>query len=228
MQNSTTENHGRYIKLDDAKAMITKALREFDEDLGERAQNILLNEERMNIVEVTEARTNMMVCRPAGLTIEDLKSADMYTPDYEEQYGPDFTQQDNPSDHAIIDFEYDGSPKAIIWLGHELGHALADDIQQENGHSFRDFSSDEMEGQAYFVQHIVSKHVRANIDNIVISQDNLGENIADMSAWRAKQFQNASALFNSASEAIEQEGRAKIALAALDPKQEEQLETSLV
>ncbi|MGB1077697.1 MAG: hypothetical protein ACPG05_05255, partial [Bdellovibrionales bacterium] len=41
---------------------------------------------------------------------------------------------------------------------HELGHAIADDIQRENGYSHRDFTSSQAEKQAYFIQGIYSHY----------------------------------------------------------------------
>ena len=193
-----------YIELEAAKDIIIVALNRFDPDLGARADEMLHDDRRLNIVEVTDREAVMMQCRPAGVTMDDVRAnAEMYIPDFAERFGPAFTRQDNPEDYAIIDFEYDGTARSIIWLAHETGHALADDVQRENGHSFRDFSAGEMEEQAYFIQHIVSRYVREHMPETVVAadehrQDDLGESILKMSFDRAAQFTNAGQTFENA------------------------------
>lgn len=205
------------IPLSTAIREIVFALSEFDPNLGERAHNILSNQEQCNIVEVEEPQTRMMACRPAGVTEVDLKASDMYIPDFAEKFGPHFTEQENLTDRAIIDFEYDGTPQSIIWLAHELGHAIADGIQQENGHSFRDFSMSEMEEQAYFVQKIVSQHVRTKFSEPHLRDSDLGEDVLSMSWERAIQFANAGTVYEKA---VNETGqvRSDIVIQALDQR----------
>jgi len=206
-----------YISLDTAKNTIITALEQFDTELARRGVEILFNDNRLNITQVTHAETSMMMCRPAGITMEDLKAANMYMPSFVQKFGPHFTKQDNPTDHAIIDFEYDGSPRAIIWLAHELGHAIADDVQRENGLSFRDFTNTEMEEQAYFVQSIISKHLKDSAIDIALNDDDLGQNTLTMSWERAAQFTNAGNNFHNALSApVEQ--RTELTLNALGKK----------
>jgi oligoendopeptidase F len=83
-----------------------------------------------------------------------------------------------------------------VLLAHELGHAMADDVQRENGHCFRDFSSEEMEGQAYFVQRIVSRHVKEAAPDL--EDQDLDENVLTMGFERAAAFAQAGKLFNQA------------------------------
>lgn len=206
-----------YISLEHAKNVIIAALDQFNPELASRAASVLYNEERLNIVEVADAKTNMMQCRPAGVTMDDVKAADMHIPDFSERFGPHFTRQDNPTDHAIIDFEYDGSPRSIVWLAHELGHAIADDVQRENRHSFRDFSTGEMEEQAYFVQHIVSQHIKDNLKQPGVRDENLGQDVLKMSWDRANQYTNAGRVFEGAL-ANDPNERKGIALKALDQR----------
>jgi len=127
----------------------------------------------------------MMACRPAGITEADLKSMDMYLPDFAEEYGPNFTTQENPNDFAVIDFEYHGTPESVVYLAHELGHAVADDIQRENGFSFKDFSVYDMEQQAYFIQNIVSEAVG---EKYSVNNSELNEDPLKMSFDRASAF----------------------------------------
>lgn len=102
-------------------------------------------------------------------------------------------------------------------LAHELGHAMADDVQRDNQHSFRDFSTGEMEEQAYFVQHIVSQHLKDNFKQPDIQDDNLGQNVLTMSWDRENQYTNAGRVFETA---LENTGSARkgIALKALDQR----------
>tara|TARA_B100000780_G_scaffold273024_1_gene236027 strand:+ start:749 stop:1513 length:765 start_codon:yes stop_codon:yes gene_type:complete len=182
------------IPLQTAKNIILHGLQEFDDELGRRASEILCDEKRCNIVETERPDKGMMACRPAGITLEDLQNADMYIPDYQERFGPVFVRQDNPEDYAIIDFEYHGTPYSLLYLAHELGHAIADDLQREKGVSFRHLTSDQMEEQAYFVQSIMAHYTGQ------MSPEN---DPADMSAmkisWqRACQYKNANENFEHA------------------------------
>lgn len=152
-----------YISLDDAKTSIIEALNRFHPSLGTRAAEILYQDDRLIIDEQAEPRTGMMQCRPAGITLAHYEENNMVIPDFEKKYGPHFKTQENPGTfesgtRAVIDFEYTGTPESVLYLAHELGHAIADDIQNENGRSFRDFSSDEAEQQAYFIQNIYSHY----------------------------------------------------------------------
>jgi hypothetical protein len=186
-------NPDNYIPLDDAKGIIITALEQYHPEFASYAENILFNDKRLNIVEVTEAKTKMMLCRPAGITVKDLQEKNMFMPEDEflKKFGPHFTHQDNPTDFAIIDFEYDGSPLSVVWLAHELGHAIADDVQRERGMSFKDFSSDEMEQQAYFVQQIVSKYLKDNLTQPNLQNKDLGDKLSEMSSERIAQFTKA-------------------------------------
>lgn len=182
------------IPLQTAKDIIVQGLQDFDDALGRRAFDILNDEKRCNIVETDKPNTNMMACRPAGITIADLQNADMYIPDYEEKFGSSFSQQDNPEEYAIIDFEYHGTPLSLLYLAHELGHAIADDLQREKGYSFRDFTSGQMEEQAYFVQSIISRYTGQN------SPENDPKSVSDLKiSWqRACQYKNANENFEHA------------------------------
>jgi hypothetical protein len=149
----------KYIPLEEAKASIVSALNEYHPELGTRAAEILYNEERINIREVSEDtpdRTGMMQCRPAGINEAWLTENDMLISDFKERFGDYFEGQTNDAENAqaIIDYEYDGTQQSIVYLAHELGHAIADDIQTENGKSFLDFTPNECEEQAYFIQSI--------------------------------------------------------------------------
>ena len=181
-----------YTPLAEAKIAIITTLSKFHQDLGQRAADILYNDDRMNIVEMPEHPKGVMQCRPAGLTKEHLIKNDMYMPDFAQRFGPDFTEQENPTDQAIIDYEYDGSPSSIVYLAHELGHAIADDIQKENGKSFKDFTNTQAEQQAYFVQSIYSHYTgQASAESTqaqIVQQDDLNKGELKVSWERVNQY----------------------------------------
>lgn len=152
-----------YIPVEEAKASIVSALNQFHPELGTRAAEILYNDERLKLREVTEDtpdKTNMMQCRPAGMNEAWLKENDMLMADFDKRFGKYFEGQTNEGEEAkaIIDYEYDGSPEAVVYLAHELGHAIADDIQHEHSKSFLDFTANECEEQAYFIQSLYTHY----------------------------------------------------------------------
>lgn len=162
-----------YIPLEKAQQQIIEALSAFEASLGRRAAAFFQDSARFNIIEHPGEEAGMMQCRQVGLDVADLKRMDMYMPDFAARFGPDFTEQINAGDKAVIDFKYVGTPESVKYLAHELGHALADDIQRENGKCFRDFSVDQLEQQAYFVQSIVGHHLNGaapEIENSKIAQ----------------------------------------------------------
>ena len=213
------------LPLDNAKNLIIEALECFDPALGGRAAAILFDETkildghaRAHIVEVERGQVRVMACRPSGITHEDLVRLGMNIPDYTEEYGPDFTRQDNPTDHAIIDFHYDGTYGGSVWLAHELGHAIADDIQRENGRSYKDYTVDEMEHQAFFVQRIYSQYLREKLGMDARAADRvLDEDVSQMSSTRVAQFNKASAIYRDVFDEPSGKREVKIA-AALDQR----------
>lgn len=207
---------GHAISVECAKNIIIDALDQFDPQLGFHAADIL-NSDRLNLIEEHAPKTNMMMCRPKGITIADLKERDMYIPDFAEKYGPHFTTQENLKGPAIIDFEYVGTPESVAMLAHELGHAIADDVQQENGRSFKDFSTGEMEEQAYFVQHIVTRYLKDHAAKLNINAEDMGDDVTAMSVDRANQFTAAEISFEKAANEPSAT-RADMALKALDNK----------
>lgn len=151
---------GEYIPLDDAQSLIIAALYQYHPELAERAADIL-EKEGHNILDNPEQFTGMQQCRPAKADkITDPNDPKyMSDEDFKERFGPNgFTEMDNPRDHAVIDYEYFGTPESVIVLAHEIGHAIADDIQLNNDLTHEDFTDDQLEEQAYFVQSIVSHY----------------------------------------------------------------------
>ena len=187
-----------YIPLQTAKIAIISALNDFDADLGRRAAEILSDDLRANMQETPQTITGMMACRPAGITVDDLKRMDMYLPDFEQRFAPHFVRQDNPEDYAIVDFEYDGTTNSVIYLAHEVGHAIADDIQREKGLSFRDFTTDQLEKQAYFVQSALQHYLHEHGSRHGIDYKNPEQDELQMSWARAAQLREANKTFQVA------------------------------
>lgn len=156
-----------FVPLNTAKELIIDAFSRFDPALGERARNILVEDaRRLRIVDDVPPGLpeRVMCCRPAGLTEEDLKSADMYIEDYRERFGDPFDEQKNPEEFAIIDFQYDGTIDSLVYLAHEVGHAIADDEIREAGYVHQDTHTDIHEKQAYFAQTILYTRIADNPD----------------------------------------------------------------
>ena len=185
-----------YVPLETAKAVIIDGLEAFDPYLAEQAKRVLYNNDRLNITEIAAPREKMMMrCRPAGLTEEEL--GDFRVANVEEDYGSEFAMQwnDDGSD-AIIDMHYAGRRQDVVILAHECGHAMADDVYRGCGLTFRDFSWDETEHQAYFIQSIVENHITKNPE----LQSLLGSSVQqEMSERSLGQLTTARQIFNETS-----------------------------
>jgi len=147
------------IPIEDAKAMIIESLTKFDSGLGQRAEKILNNPNRMNLNE-----EGAMHCIQAGVTKHHLQQKGMW--DMDDKSSPDII---NDKPYATIHLDYDGTINSVIYLAHELGHAIADDIQVERGNNFLDNPAHMEEVQAYFIQHIVRMDLEKN-ENPEIAQ----------------------------------------------------------
>lgn len=156
------------VSLERAKTLIANALHATSEELGARAAELLNNPARLNLLEVAPGACQMMRCRASLLSAEDVeKSHDALKaigiePPAPEALREEFRQFDNPEDYAVIDYEYDGTLDGLVYLAHELGHALADDLQREAGFTHRDNPGHIEEVQAYIIQHAVYQHLTCN------------------------------------------------------------------
>lgn len=161
-----------YIPLEGAKNLIIAALSQYHPELADRAANIL-EREGHTIIDNPERVTGMMQCRPAGAEEVTDENHPMYISreDFDKRFSPHFTEMGNTRDHAVIDYEYLGTPDSVIYLAHEIGHAIADDIQQEKGLTHKDFTSDQQEEQAYFVQSIISHYTGITSPEALASDD---------------------------------------------------------
>ena len=184
--------------LGEAKNVIISALSQFDTALGQRADKILNNHKRMNVYQDAATNKNMMMCRPAGLTQAEVEASDMHINDFAKKFSPNYKTQSNENSFAIIDFDYDGTQKSIVNLAHELGHAIADDIQRENGKTFRDFSWDEQEQQAYFVQSVLSHYTGLESSESIGLINRQAGKVYDISDRRLDQYKSANTAFLNA------------------------------
>lgn len=75
------------------------------------------------------------------------------------EYGPA-----NPNPYAVIEYQLDGTIDGVIYMAHELGHAIADDYGHEAGMTYRDNSAHLLEMQAYLSQHIVYDYLKNHSD----------------------------------------------------------------
>ncbi len=183
-----------YIPLEDAKNLIIASLSQYHPELADRAANIL-EREGHTIIDNPERVTGMMQCRPAGAEVIIDESHDMYMSreDFDKRFSPNFTEMGNARDHAVIDYEYLGTADSVIYLAHEIGHAIADDIQQEKGLNHKDFTSDQQEEQAYFVQSIFSHYTGISSPEALESDDLKSQ---FEGSDRPKQFKAANNRFN--------------------------------
>lgn len=155
------------ISVEEAKAVIIDALTEFDPELGQRASELLNDSDRLNLHEVPIGTGGMMRVRPAGLVMDQDDPMRLENSGLPQEFIDDLRSR-YPSDEnidgkkAVIDFDYNGSIGSVIYLAHELGHALADDLQLAAGYSYRDNPVHMQETQAYLVQNIVLDRLRAH------------------------------------------------------------------
>lgn len=169
-----TLNSYKNIPIDNAKNLIIAALNQYHPELADKAANIL-ERKGHTIIDNPERVTGMMRCRPAGYKRITDENDPMYISekDFETRYKPNFTDEDNELEYAVIDFEYTGTPDSIIHFAHEIGHAIAYDIQKEKGLSRKDFTYDQQEEQAYFVQSIVSHYTGIPSSEDIVEDNSL-------------------------------------------------------
>lgn len=145
---------GFHVELEDSKKLIVDALRSFSPELGDKAAAVFGNPERLNIKPADEGKGIMMRVRAGGLEQKDAMSFAGHK-DYA-MLKEAFPIDHNEKPYSIIDFQYDRRIHALVYLAHELGHAIADDDQQAARRSYRDNPRHMEETQAYLVQSIVT------------------------------------------------------------------------
>jgi hypothetical protein len=155
-----------YIHPSTAREIITRALTDFDPDLGRRASQIFdsgfreavtddriqdigetieLSDSMWQVRTVPQGQCRVMRCLPANSDATDLDPA-------------------NPNDRPVIQFEYDGTIGSLIYLSHEVGHGIADQIMNESGFTSQTNPEHMKETQAYFVQNVIYDALRSHPD----------------------------------------------------------------
>ena len=104
---------------------------------------------RWRLKQVEPGKCAIQSCRPAES--KEIKQASVPPGDY---YTPG-----NAKAVAMIDYEFDGTINSVIYLAHELGHAIADDSVRENLRTDLSNPSHLKEIQAYLVQTLVTNHL---------------------------------------------------------------------
>lgn len=147
----------RPISLDEAKNHIIEALTQFDPSIGQEAAVLLAKGSPRNNIREIDGPLRVMGVRPPGLKEEDA----LIHPDAEiaASIAEHFPDRGNNLDHAVIDYEFNGSLEAVIYLGHEVGHAIAYDRQNDIGNTYQENPVHMEETQAYFTQAIVTHHL---------------------------------------------------------------------
>lgn len=105
----------------------------------------------------------MMRVRAAGLEEKDAMSIEGHKDIKRLRENFPF-DHNKDNDFSVIDFEYDRSIHSVIYLAHELGHAIADDYQLASRHTYRDNPKHMAETQAYLVQSIVTAALQTHPD----------------------------------------------------------------
>jgi len=184
---------GRRFTLEESKSLILSALEDFDENLGKTAKDILATAQykngadglkseaafrnlpydgtrqntenpylskdykleagkgsQWNIEAVPPGQCRLMRCLPA-------KSE-------QKQQGENAYDPANKNDHAVIEFQFDGTIHSVVYMAHEIGHAIADRYGQNAGMTHRDNPAHMPEIQAYLAQHIVADALKNHRD----------------------------------------------------------------
>lgn len=112
---------------------------------------------RWDITPVPAGQCRLMRCLPA----ESPQQA------YDMGEAGKFYDPANPHKQAVIEYQFDGTIDAVVYMAHEMGHAIADDYQREAGHSYLDNPEHMKETQAYLTQHILYDYLRHHPDKTI-------------------------------------------------------------
>ena len=130
----------RPLSLDESKALVVAALKNYDPALGAKAETIL--NDRLQI----------------------RNFSDVPKKDLQQQYVPigAKTKQGKVDPHGgNIRYDFlNGTIDDPVMLAHETGHAIADDYIRERGLASSNFRDNIPETQAYFIQNIVYDYLR--------------------------------------------------------------------
>ncbi|MEO0391871.1 MAG: hypothetical protein AAF213_01345 [Pseudomonadota bacterium] len=168
--------HHPPMSVAQSKAVIVEAAMAFDPQLGARVKAVCDDPDRFNIREVEPGTARMMRVRtrdcamtennPLFVSAERMGEEDWARwQAWEQETGkPAFTLNANDTGKAQIDYEHDSTVTATTYLAHEIGHAVADDIQWGTRNTNSDNPKHMAEIQAYALQHIVLSHLTQQSD----------------------------------------------------------------
>ena len=164
--------------LAEAKEIILTAFSNFDPLLGQRAQNIfaagygynsalkgLWNDKARYFADVAireqDARHLAALETGTRWRLANVKPGQAFMMRSRPAQTPASAQGDpaSPHDYAVIDYQFDGSLNGVVYMAHEVGHAIADDCIHAYGKSYNDSPHEIDEVQGYLPQLVVYNHL---------------------------------------------------------------------
>ena len=142
--------HGKNIpdppfSIEDSKKLVIDAFRAFDEDLAARAEKIINDKKRCVLRDLDSLGPKdirQMQCQPAET-------------------------EDNPGTFAVVRLDYDGTINDAVYLAHEVGHAIADEMVRNAEFKHDDTKAHMHEIQSHLLQHAMYDHLSKHDDPAV-------------------------------------------------------------
>jgi hypothetical protein len=157
------------FSLEEIRRIIQTALNEFDTDLGKKAEAIFNAGFFLSIFNIAanpDHKINPHEVKKNDKPVQWRLEKSDPVPE-----GGDMIQRTlrannpngdlpNPNPYTVIDFQFDGTMESLVYIAHELGHAIADGNLQRDGKNKASDSPIHMEEtQAYFVQNILYGYI---------------------------------------------------------------------
>jgi hypothetical protein len=152
--------------------IVIDALKVYDANLGTKAEELfdrgfdeaVTKNEIQDDNEIIRTSESSWQLREAAIprvqrSIPAHAEAELFT---DENGGSHLLYSKNPNSHPVIQYEYNRSLDSLIYLGHEVGHALADTLTREAGRDPKEWPSENGEIQAYYVQNILYDYLEKN------------------------------------------------------------------
>lgn len=142
--------HGKDIpdppfSIEESKKLVIDAFRAFDEDLAARAEKIINDPRRCVLRDLDSLGPKdirQMQCQPAET-------------------------EDNPGKFAVVRLDYDGTINDAVYLAHEVGHAIADEMVRKAEFKHDDTKAHMHEIQSHLLQHAMYDHLSKHDDPAV-------------------------------------------------------------
>lgn len=159
----------RQFSLDEARDMIIGAFQAFSPEMGARAQAIFGagfdSAPDIESVDFVSYKSDPITDDPSRWRIREIapgadQSVMRAVPANAIEND---TMPHNPHAHAVIQYEFDGTLNGVVYMAHEVGHAIADDMQPDNTLNPRHLT----ETQAYFAQHMAYDYLTRHQDGDV-------------------------------------------------------------